>query len=348
LALDIQGLASKGKGKIMRLFILIILTAALGWSAYWFFGKTSRETALTDWFDERSEAGWVAESTLSLRGFPNRYDAIIEGIELADPMTGWAWSAPRFELLQLSYQPNHFIALWPEKQQIKTPDQKIMIDSTEMRASVIFEPDSELELNRATLSAQDIALNSTQAWGATTKDMVLALRKSPGGDNTYDLGLDAKDFIPSNKVMRHLDRAGVMPATFKTFRLDASTQFNAPLSQASFETGAASLQNLTVNDAHLEWGDLMLRATGDIDLDSEGYPEGKLTIRATNWEQMLDLAIESGAVKPEMGATARSALKLLSAFSGNQQELDIPLRFSDRSVLLGVLPIGDAPRLLFP
>lgn len=332
----------------MRLLVLIIITAALGWSGYWFWGKTSRQSALSNWFDERSEAGWVAESTLSLRGFPNRYDAVIEGIELADPITGWAWSAPRFELLQLSYQPNHFIALWPDKQQIKTPQQKIMINSTEMRASVIFEPNSVLELNRATLSAQELALNSTQAWGATTKDVVLALRKSQTGENRYDIGLDAQDFSPANKIMRHLDRAGVMPPSFDTFRLDGTTAFNTALSQRSFENGSAKLENLTINDAHLEWGDLILRATGGVDIDDQGYPNGKLTIRATNWEQMLDLAIEGGAIKPDMASAVRSALTLLSTFSGNQRELDIPLRFSDRMIRLGVIPITQAPRLSFP
>ena len=330
----------------MRNLVIIILVAALGWSTYWYLGKSSRETALAGWFDARQEAGWVAESSLELRGFPNRYDAIIEGIQLADPVSGWAWSAPHFELLQLSYQPNHFIALWPEHQQIKTPDQKIMIDSTEMRASVIFH--GETELDRATLTAHKMALKSTADWGGSANDFVLALRRNEQAENSYDIGLSAAQFTPANIIMRHLDTAGIMPNAFETFRMDAQVKFSTPLSQSSFENNTAKLQSLGLNDIHLAWGDLILRATGSVDLDANGYPTGKLTIRATNWEQMLDLAIQSGAVRESEASTVRTGLKVFSAFSGNKNELEIPLRFADRQTRLGPISIGDAPQIKFP
>jgi hypothetical protein len=330
----------------MRTLVIIIITAALGWSAYWYLGVNSRQTALTGWFDERQEAGWVAESTLKLRGFPNRYDAIIEGIELADPMTGWAWSAPRFELLQVSYQPNHVIALWPERQQIKTPDQKIMINSDDMRASIVLK--GETELARATLSAKSVTLNSTAGWGANTQQFVLALRETDGINNNYDIGLNAAEFTPANIIMRQLDHAGILPKTFQTFRMDATAVFSAPLSQSSFENNTANLHSLKLNDIHLAWGDLALRATGNIDLDSEGYPTGKLTIRATNWKQILDLAVTSGAIRENEASAVRTGLTIFSALSGNKNELEIPLNFADRQTKLGPISIGDAPRIKFP
>jgi hypothetical protein len=330
----------------MRTLVIVIITSALAWSAYWYLGVRDRETALVGWFDERQEAGWVAQSTLKLRGFPNRYDAIIEGIELADPVTGWAWYAPRFELLQVSYQPNHFIALWPENQQIKTPDQKIMINSDDMRASVVFK--DAAELSRATLSAKSMVLNSTAGWGATTKEFVLALRETQGVANSYDIGLNAAEFTPSNIIMRHLDSAGILPKTFQTFRMDATAVFSAPLGQTSFENNTSDLQSMNLNDVHFAWGDLALRATGKITLDGAGYPTGKLTIRATNWEQMLDLVVESGAVRQGEASAIRTGLTIFSALSGNRNELEIPLKFSDRQTHLGPFSIGDAPRIKFP
>jgi hypothetical protein len=330
----------------MRNLVLVILTAALGWSAYWYLGVNNRETALTNWFDEREQAGWVAQSTVNLRGYPNRYDAIIEGIELADPITGWAWYAPRFELLQMSYKRNHFIALWPETQTIKTPYERITINSDDMRASVVFH--DETELSRATLSAKALNLHSTADWGAATQEFVLALRETDGVENSYDLGLNANDLMPSNTIMRHLDHAGILPKTFQTFRMDASATFSDKLSQASFENNTANLQSLKLNDIHIAWGDLALRATGNITLDTDGYPTGKLTIRATNWEQMLDIAIGSGAVREGEASAIRTALKIFSAMSGNRNELEIPLNFKDRQTNLGPISIGNAPRLKFP
>jgi len=330
----------------MRNLVLIILLAAAGWSAYWFIGKSSREAALSSWIEQRNDAGWVANSTVDLRGYPNRYDAVFEDINLADPVSGWAWSAPRFELLQLSYQPNHYIALWPQRQQIKTPDQKLMIDSSELRASVIFE--GKQELNRATLTADDFNVKSTAGWDALMKGTVLAVRKSETAENQYDLGIDVQEFTPPTVLVRELDRAGVLPASFQTLRMDASATFDAPLSQASFENGTMRLNALELKDMNVAWGDFILRATGDVTVGADQFLIGAVTVRATNWEQMLDMAVESGAVQSEYAGAIRTALTLMSALSGNQSELDIPLKFQNGVTKLGPLTIGDAPKISLP
>lgn len=330
----------------MRRLVFIILFAALGWSLYWYMGVNSRETALTTWFDERNEAGWVADSSVELRGYPNRHDAIITNIELADPVSGWAWSAPRFELLQLSYQPNHIIALWPETQYVKTPYERITINSTELRASLIKTDDNAL--TRATVNAQNLNLSSSAAWGVTTGETVLAIRKNETAPNTYDLGLNANDVTPASFVLRNLGMTGVMPDTFSAFRADAQITLSAPLSQASFEQASAYLTAVKLNDINIAWGDLALRATGKMDVTPSGYPMGKITIRATNWEQMLDMAITGGAIRTGEATAIRTALKFASSLSGNAKELELPLSFKDQKTYLGPIPLGEAPRITFP
>jgi hypothetical protein len=72
------------------------------------------ESALPGWLDARAAEGWIAEyESDAHRGFPNRFDTTITGLDLADPETGVAWSAPFFQILSLSYQPNHVIAVFP-------------------------------------------------------------------------------------------------------------------------------------------------------------------------------------------------------------------------------------------
>jgi hypothetical protein len=327
----------------MRRLVFIILMAALGWSLYWYIGINSRQSALTTWFDARNEAGWVADSSVELRGYPNRHDAIITDIELADPVSGWAWSAPRFELLQLSYQPNHIIALWPETQHIKTPYERITINSTELRASLI--KTDENALTRGTLNAQKLDLSSTAAWGVSLGETVVAIRENETELNTYDLGLNANDVTPASFLLRNLGLAGVMPAQFSTFSADAQITLSAPISQTSFENASANLTAMTLNDINIAWGDLSLRATGKMDVGPVGYPTGKLTIRATNWEQMLDMAIQGGAVQKSEASAVRTALKFASALTGNAKELELPLSFKDQKTYLGPISLGAAPRI---
>ena len=139
----------------MRLLVIIILPAALSWSAYWFLGKSVRETALNKWFTEKSENGWIVENSLSLRGFPNRFDALINDIKLENPKSGLKWFADRLEILQLSYKPNHFIILGPLDQKIKIYNQELLIKSERLRSSLVFEPGGQLEINRSTISSEN-------------------------------------------------------------------------------------------------------------------------------------------------------------------------------------------------
>ena len=99
--------------------VLLGVTALLGalWAGYWVVGSSAAQSGMADWFDERRAEGWVAEyDDLAVRGFPNRFDAGFTEISLADPGTGLAWQAPFFQLLALSYKPNHVIAVWPDEQ----------------------------------------------------------------------------------------------------------------------------------------------------------------------------------------------------------------------------------------
>ena len=98
----------------MRMLLTVILIATAGWSGYWALASSGAKTAFETWFDQRRSEGWVADyGDLTVSGFPNRVDTSFSNISLADPATGIAWTAPFFQILALSYRPNHVIAVWP-------------------------------------------------------------------------------------------------------------------------------------------------------------------------------------------------------------------------------------------
>ena len=328
-----------------RVLTTILLAAFFLYGAYWFIGKSTREQGLERWFDERAAAGWVADTEVELKGFPNRYDAVMTDLNLADPASGWAWSAPRFELMQLSYQPNHYIARWPQSQTVSSPDQKINVISEDLRASIIFEPRSDFIIDRATLTANTIDIQSTANWGAASEDLVLALRQSTKGEAHYDLAVKTSSFRPSNALLLEIDRARVMPESFQLFELSAVAAFADKLSRNSFNNNSADLTHVDLEGLNLEWGDLAFRAAGEFDVDAEGYPSGRITVRAENWERILDMAIAADVVNVNFGETLRSGLSLLARFSGNPDTLDVPLSFTNKETRLGPITLGPAPRL---
>lgn len=331
----------------MRLLVIIILTAALAWSAYWFLGKSIRETALNNWFTEKSETGWIVENSLSLRGFPNRFDAIIKDIRLENPKSGLKWFADRLEILQLSYKPNHFIILGPLDQKIKIYNQDLLIKSERLRSSLVFEPGGQLEINRSTISSENFLINNSKDLSISAENVIFALRKTNVIENEYDFGINLKQITTGIINLKEYDPKGTMPEKFDTLRLDVATKFNNPINQENFQKELKSISNLKINDMNLEWGSFKLKAVGDLRLDVNKYLDGKITLKAKNWNQILDLALDNGQISQNVKNTIVTIFSIFSAISRNNEELEIPLKFSNKKMYIGIIPIANAPKIRF-
>jgi len=138
----------------VKFLLKLTLIAAAAWSGYWFIGAKGSRAGFEAWFEQQRNRGWTAEySQFDLRGFPNRFDAGFSDLKLADPRSGVAWAAPFFQILALSYQPNHLIAVWPDKQVLTTPQDSYQITSEDIRASLKLEASIKLGLKKAVVTA---------------------------------------------------------------------------------------------------------------------------------------------------------------------------------------------------
>ena len=77
----------------------------------------------------------------------------------------------------------------------------------------------------------------------------------------------------------------------------------------------------------------------------QGRATGSITIKAKNWREMLDLAVQVGWVPEAMKPSLESGLNLLAGLSGSKETLDASLDFKDGRVSFGPFAIGTAPRL---
>ncbi len=328
---------------MMRILSYITFAAAAIYGGYWFVGSNAVENASVQWFEDRRSEGWVAEyETLETVGFPSRFDTTITNLTMADPDTGVAWSTPDFQILALSYRPNRIIAQWPETQTISTPYQTITATNTGMRASAVFEADTQLGLDRSSMTMDVFALASTLGWSVKMESAQLATRQTVGLANTYDIAFNAVDFAPS----AGLTVGGALPETFDDFRLDATVGFDAPWDRAAIETKRPQPQSITLKTAKAKWGDLDLNIAGDLTVDAVGRVSGQITIRAENWRDMLAIAVASGAVPADIAPTVEGALALLAGASGNSSSIDAPITFKRGRMSIGFLPLGEAPRLI--
>ena len=330
----------------MRFLLAIVIAAAAGWSGYWLIGSRGVENGLRDWLDGRAKAGWVANyASVDTRGFPNRLDTTITDLELADPSTGVAWSAPVFQLLRLSYKPNHVIAVWPGEQTVATPLQRVTIESDKASGSFIFKPGTDFELDRSAIVFNGIRLSSTKGWSSEIAEGLLATRPSAARADAVDIGFELSDLRPASPALAQLAEAGFLPDTVEQLKIDATLTFDAPWDRQAVEARRPAVTEIELNLLQARWGQLDLWAAGDLRVNAAGLASGSITVKARNWREMLQIATASGWIPESFVGTLESGLALLAQLSGSPKTLDAPLTFKNGQVSFGPIPLGSLPPL---
>lgn len=330
----------------MRALLAIILVAAGLWAGYWVIGSRATLSAFETWLDARRAEGWVAETgSLDVQGFPNRFDVVFEDLILADPATGLAWEAPRFQIDALSYRPNHVIAIWPDQQRIATPQEKFRIESRDMRASLVMAPDAALAPERMTLTADFLRVTPETRPEETTALSTLSLAAERQEGTTYRLGLRAEGLTLAARTRTRLDPEGRLPDRISGFSTDLVATFDKPWDRTAIEQARPQPTNLRVRLAEGRWGDLLLQAAGEVDVTPEGWPEGEITLKARNWREIVSILRSAGALPESLASSVESGLGMMARLKGNPDTLDIPLGFGGGRMWLGPVPLGPAPRL---
>lgn len=330
----------------MRKLTYLVVIAVVLYGGYWFAGSTGVERGLAAWFDQQRSTGWVAEYTaLETRGFPNRFDTTITDLELADPATGLAWSAPSFKIYALSYRPGHIIADWPNSQTIATPNQRISVQSKEMRGSILFNETTNLNLNNMNLVLDGMDFSSTAGWTSAMQHGQLAMRQVEGDAHEYDIYFEAKGITPASDFLKNLDNIEFLTGLIEGLSIDATLSFDADWNRFAVETGRPQITHIDLKLLQADWGQLDLRLAGALEVDARGVPTGQITVKAKNWREMMALAHQTGLLPAAMLPSVEKTLAFLASLSGDKETLDTPLTFKNGYIAFGPIPIGPAPNL---
>ncbi|MDQ2092017.1 DUF2125 domain-containing protein [Marimonas arenosa] len=327
-----------------RLLVVIVVAGAL-WSGYWVVAMRGAMAGFEAWFAARRAEGWQADyAALTVRGYPNRIDTTFDRPALADPETGLAWEAPFFQIFALSYKPNHIIAVWPDIQRFSTPRAKYMISSADMRASLVMAPDPTLALQRSNLVAGAIAIEGPD--GTTTLEgLQAAVGLSDGAVQDYRIAINSDGFAPPAPTGLTLRTGGRLPHRFDALRADLSVAFDKPWDLTALEERRPQPRTIRLKLAEAKWGELELALAGQLAVDAAGRPNGRLTVKARNWRDIIALARAGRWLPASWLDPIEEALTLTAQLSGNSQTLDLPLDFKNGTMSLGPFPLGAAPVL---
>ena len=332
----------------MRKLLVILLVLSALWSGYWFAGSSALRGAAEQWFADQAAHGITAEKTaLSVSGFPNRFDLTVEGLSLADPQTGFGWSAPFAQIFAMTWKPWHIIAALPPTQTFRLPDQDIGLTSTRLMASARAKPTLALPLAEIVVDGTALKATSTQGWSVGAAGLIFAVRADTASDTAYDIALTAKDFAPDPTFLATLGPTSALPPLVAEARATLNARLTAPLDRMAGDTHP-TLIGLEVKDMLITWGTMSITAKGLLEPDSDGYAAGRIAIDITNWQHLIPLLVATGTISDKFAPTFQNMLKTLADEGGKPDILSLPLTLAKGRMSLGPLPLGEAPLLVSP
>lgn len=331
----------------MRWAIRILLAIAVVWSLYWLGASYLSRTGIMTWFAARANEGWQADyAEIASSGFPLRFQTELINPALADPDTGTAWQADRLSFDSPAIWPGTLrVGFADTPQRLSYFDQTIALTAADMGADLHLAPGAALELGRLALTAGPWGVTSDAATLLSAQSLILAMDQTDATE-TYDFEISVMDFTPGERMRRLLRTADTLPTSFETLTLQMAVTFDRTWDRRALEAKRPQPQHIDLRVAEARWGELRILAAGDLRVDAQGVPTGAITVKADNWQTMLDMAETSGALPPQLRGTVEQGLLLLSGLSGNPNALDVQFNFADGFVSLGPFPIGPAPRFI--
>lgn len=336
--------------KAPRIILSIIVIVALGWGAFWFVAAQTTERVLSGWFADREAEGWsVAYDALDTQGFPNRLDTTITNLAVSDPGTGIAWSAPLFQNLSLVYRPTQVIAVFPGEQTFATRDEVHHVTAESFRASAQLRAEIELPVTRSVVEIDAAEIRTEDGNDTRLDHAVIAMREAPGqvGD-VYEFDVNAEGIGLDPRLVGRLNDSGALPDKIERLHASATITFDAPFDRYAIERARPQPREIDLSDITAQWGPLEFRASGQLQVDVAGTPEGVLDVSARNWREMIEVARATGALPDQLLGALSAAGQMIARMSGSPETLDTVLRFEGGRMFLGPVPIGPAPVVSIP
>ena len=324
----------------MRFVLWFVLGLGVLWGGYWFVGSSAVDREVNAWFDAQAAAGrLIGRESVTVTGFPNRFDVTVTAPHVMDEASGWGWKAPFLQVFSMTWKPWHLIAAVAPMQEITTPSGRLITVTADIRGSLQLRPGLNLALDAVVVDAKKLSFAS-EGWRMTAGRIEIAAAADASRKNGVRLGVQADDLTLDPAIVALVPDLGpVIPDV----HLDASVQLSMPLDRHL--TRDAQVTAVHLAEAHVTWGDLTVSAKGDVTRAADGRAEGVIALSISQWQKLPDALVAVGAMPATLRPWVMRALRLLAASASDPSQLEVPLTFKNGRMALGALPVGAAPML---
>ena len=322
----------------MRIFLIVVSFAAALWGGYWLVVSQIVQRGALALLADIDADPTVSAGTAGLRvgGFPARFDLTVTEPELRSNPDGFSWQAPGFRLVVPSYRPNHITAIWPDSQRLNIDGETFELTSTDMRSEVFFRLGWGLPLDRLRFRLSDLRLLGPLGDVGIGAALITTSRADAAG-REHDLAADISSILPDAGWLGALPPA--TPSVIEGLVLDARLDFDEPIALMGDPQAQPALVGLDLREASLEWGPMTVRIVGSFTAGRAGLWNGRATLTARNWEQMLDIAIAAGWIEAGPAGFLRGGLATLD----RDGELSAPIELREGVIRFAGIPISRPP-----
>jgi hypothetical protein len=363
--LDAAAARPPRRWRIVLPFALVVVLAS-GWSAFWFYAQARAQTALAAWTQREAAAGRVLScATQDFGGFPFRFELGCGAPELTLTRAHVSLRARDLHAAVQVYQPTLAIAEFGGPLTV-TDDagHTVTVEWTLAQASVRGLPTVPPERVSFVLDQPSVARNGGQETFARAAHAEFHVRQAPRlpqDPPAFDLALNL-----TQTVLPGVPRLPSTPIDAQiTGTLHGLGDFSPrPLAQLLRDLQAAN-GRLDVTQARIQQGNVLGVGRGTLRLTARGTLDGEIEVTVAGIADLmtaldLDQAVGQASqnalnrVAPGLnldrllGSHGNAALAVMGAnMLGRPTELEgrqavaLPLRFSDGTVFLGPLKVGE-------
>lgn len=342
------------RGVVILIPVAGIALGLAGYGLWWRLLADRIQTTLSGIQTEQTALGRNIEwSALTIGGFPYMVDATLSKTRLLAPDIGTVWDGERVVVrlrplspgsIKISLEgPQHFLHVangrWIEGD---VQADKALLSGRSKDGLQSVSAEFERLTGKGKLDAVDLTFILEQGRAG------LALNATEGARGLPLLNVSAQ--------MTNLALSGqiALPLgpSIETFEIDLGLSLPKTLPVATVDAiiaaWRAAATPLEIRTFALDWGGVHLSATGELLVNSQGLPEGHMTLTIGNHSRLLQVLEEVGWISADTRARAKPILDVMAFVSGDpKRKISVPLRFADGDVYLGparVLSLATAPR----
>lgn len=315
----------------------------IGHAAYWVVAAGGIEERAHAWIAAQEAAGYeITHDGLSVGGYPFRFSLRAAAPVITAPVREGGWRAELDQLAATAqfYNLDHWIV---------TLDGPARLSADGAAGPVVYVLDADaarVSLARASGATTRVGgdLDGFRLRVETGPDPVMEaadevrLSGFIDADDRFSFAVEARGVTIADTAMAPDVRAEFGAVAELARMAGALTDWSVLARAGDPFAWTAAGGRVEVAAAQLVWGPADLNGSGDITLDRELRPSGRLSLIVTDPDTLITALVDAGLVHDEQG----EALRLFALMAPRRDTgIALPFRMQDGGLFLGPARIGD-------